>query len=90
MAMNEPFDKETFVQVGTELERLQRKVRDIRRLPHDQMLQILELRTRWSRAQANRLIKRVTELRELIDMRRRKLERLRARMYQIRGGAKPH
>jgi hypothetical protein len=54
------------------------------------MLEILELRTQWSRAQANRLIKRVTELRELIDMRLRRLERLRARMRQIRGGAKPH
>jgi hypothetical protein len=88
--MNESLDKETFVELAAELERLRRKVRDVRQLPHHQMLEILELRTQWSRAQANRLIKRVTELRELIDMRLRRLERLRARMRQIRGGAKPH
>jgi hypothetical protein len=88
--MNESLDKETFVELAAELERLRRKVRDVRRLPHHHMLEILELRTQWSRAQANRLIKRVTELRELIDMRLRRLERLRARMRQIRGGAKPH
>jgi hypothetical protein len=88
--MKDSLDKRTFVQVATELERLQRKVRDVRQLPQHQMLQVLEIRTRWSRAEADRLIKRVVELRELIDMRRRKLERLRARMRQIRGGAKPH
>ena len=62
----------------------------LRQLPEQQIAEILRRRTRVSRARADALLERVVELRELILVRLRTLERLRARMHQLHGGARPH
>jgi hypothetical protein len=88
--MSDPLGKGTFGQIANELGRLQRRVQDVRELPRGQLHRVLRLQTQSSCARADALIRRIVELRELIDVRRRRLERLRARMHQIRGGARPH
>jgi hypothetical protein len=88
--MRDGYEKETFVQIAVALERLQQRVRAVRELPKEELLDLLRLRAERSCARANALVQRVEQLRQLIEVRRRRLEQLRARMHQIRGGAKPH
>jgi hypothetical protein len=70
--------------------RLEEDLVRVRQLPESQIGQILRKQSQTSRARADRLLRRLTELRFVIDSRLRTLERLRARMRQIHGGAKPH
>lgn len=62
----------------------------MRQLPEGEIATVLRLRTDASRAAAADLVRRVKELREIISLRVRTLNRLRARMWQIRGGRRPH
>lgn len=62
----------------------------VRGLPEAQLAEVLRSRSEQSRARADILVKRVVELREIVESRVRTLERLRARMRQIRGGTRPH
>lgn len=89
--MTDALNKERFAQIATELGRLRQKVRQVRELPAEQTVEGgVELRTRSSLERSEALLRRVVELREAIEMQRRRLERLRARMRQIRGGFRPH
>jgi hypothetical protein len=58
----------------------------VRRLPAEE----LQAQALDSRARARALVRRLLVLRQVVDARRRTLERLRARMWQLRGGARPH
>ena len=61
-----------------------------RELPEAQLAEAMRSSSRRSRVRAEALVKRIVELREIVESRVRTLERLRARMRQIRGGARPH
>jgi hypothetical protein len=69
---------------------LEQDLAHVRQLPATQIARLLRRQSQASRARAETLQRRLTELRLVIDSRRRTLERLRARMRQMRGGAKPH
>jgi hypothetical protein len=87
-------DAEELARITTSLHalcaHLEEDLHQVRQLPEGQLAELLRQQSQASRYRAEVLRMRLTELREVIDARRRTLERLRARMYQIRGGAKPH
>ena len=87
-------DVDELTQLKMSLDSLRAKLEEdllrVRQLPETQIAQMLRMKSAASRARADALRQRLTELRLIIDSRLRTLQRLRARMNQLRGGAKPH
>jgi hypothetical protein len=71
-------------------EHLEADLASVKQLPEYEIGQMLREQSLTSRARAVALCARLVELREIIDSRRRTLERLRTWMRQIRGGVRPH
>jgi hypothetical protein len=69
---------------------LERDLAEVRALPESDISAILHSQLHSSRARTLTLIERIRTLRETAEIRRRTLQRLRARMHQLRGGARPH
>ena len=92
--MTESRDREDLLALSSALQWLQKRLeedlRAVRQLPEHQIARILCDQSRLSQARADALVARVTELREVAEARLRTLQRLRARMHQLRGGARPH
>jgi hypothetical protein len=62
----------------------------LRQMPERQIAEVLRRRTQVSHARADALLERVVALREIVLVRVRTLQRLRARMHQLSGGTRPH
>jgi hypothetical protein len=93
--MKENFlDQEELQRITVSLDSLRASLEEdlllVRQLPEPQIARLLRHQSETSRDRADALLKRITELREVVNARLRTLERLRARMRQLRGGAKPH
>ena len=71
-------------------EDLERDLKQVRALPEQDIWAILQPQLRSSRARTLVLVERLKALRETAEVRGRTLQRLRARMHQLRGGARPH
>ena len=87
-------DSDELAQVSMSLQslcdHLEADLATVKQLPEAEIAQILRERSLSSQARAMALVARIVELREIIESRLRTLERLRARMRQVRGGARPH
>jgi hypothetical protein len=87
-------DSDELAQISTSLDSLRKHLEgdltSVRQLPESQIARVLRMQSLSSHARADALLRRLVELREIIDRRRRTLERLRAWVWQIRGGVKPH
>jgi hypothetical protein len=70
-------------------EQLEVDLATVKQLPASEIEEMLRQRARNSQARAMALVARIVELREIVDSRRRTLERLRLWMRQVRGGARP-
>lgn len=92
--MTEIRDREDLLALSNALEWLQKRLeedlRAVRQLPEKQIATLLRARSRLSHERADVLIARLIELREVAEARLRTLQRLRARMHQLHGGARPH
>ena len=65
-------------------------LRAARQLPEQEIAAMLLERTDSSRARTDALRRRLVGLRQLAEVHLRTLRRLRARMHQMTGGARPH
>jgi len=89
-----PADRRQLRRLSSALESLQQALEGdlacLRRMPERQIAEVLRRRTQVSQARADALLERLIELREIVLVRLRTLQRLRARMHQLHGGARPH
>ena len=92
--MTELRDGEDLRALSNALEWLQKRLEEdlqaVRQLPDQQIATLLRAQSRHSHERADALIARLIELREVAEARLRTLQRLRARMHQLHGGARPH
>ena len=89
-----PPDRRQLRRLSSALESLQQALEgdlaSLRQMPEEQIAEVLRRRTQVSQARADALLDRIIELREIVLVRVRTLQRLRARMHQLHGGARPH
>ena len=89
-----PSDRQQLRRLSSALESLQQALEgdlaSLRQMPERQIAEVLRRRTQVSHARADALLERVVELREIVLVRVRTLQRLRARMHQLHGGTRPH